>query len=600
LTASSEDRLTTLFVGLYGETRQDLPQVEDARLAALLAQINPLQEDPVAELQRQCVGHMLSARQIGVLRVSKELLRHYFSQPIFDPAMSHALFAACGPVLAEALTQDGWLLRPQHPRHGVFQIVEKIAAGWHPGLPQAPETLKVLAGWLCSSQPADAIRAEAERWWAELTARQEKVAARVTQSEVGALRLGHARQAAARALNRILAGRTIPDFMEEGISRHWAAGFQWVLLNQGERSPVWQRLTRGFALMVWTLQPEAADSGQKAKLTRVIDQVREELLPMLEELISDGQIREQLREQIEIAHLSQLHNRPMEYAPVPPVEGGSLLDDAGAAVSQDLLAEVAAVSPGDWFVETGTGQRFQLLLKLDEYQQLLFVNQLGIRQVSASFEEFAWQFSSAKISAVVKPVPLIEWSSERLNGLAEEYRQRRQAQQVKQQKVLQSEAKATAEREAARLKAQQEAARLSAAQQQQADEQAAQHEAQAEFERNRRAAAAAGHGSSEAQRRQRARLMVSGLTMGAWLLFHDETGASIRRKLAVVLPSSGKYIFVDRGATDKYEISRDGLIAAIAEGAVDVVSKDTRFDDALTRVVDGIRQERGFGDGGTG
>ena len=236
-------------------------------------------------------------------------------------------------------------------------------------------------------------------------------------------------------------------------------------------------------------------------------------------------------------------------------------------------------------------------LKLDDYQQLLFVNQLGIKQVGASFEEFAWQFSSAQISAVVAAVPLIEWSAERLNGLAEQYRERQQAREAEHQARLAEQLRITEERDQARRKALKEARLLAAAQQQREAEKVALRQTEADLEQARRDAVAAEHGASEEQRRQRARLLVSGLTMGAWLSFHDDNGQQTRRKLAVVLPSSGKYIFVDRIGTEKYEMTRDVLISEIAAGAIEVVRKDSRFDDALNRVVDGIRQDRGWGNG---
>ncbi|MFN3714505.1 MAG: DUF1631 family protein [Alcanivoracaceae bacterium] len=596
MTRPADDRLARLFAGLYGEVRQDRPAATDEQLRAWLASVDPATRDPLDEIQSREAGYSLSARQIGVIRLGHELLRAYFSQPVFHPELGHGLLSASGRLLAEALPVDGWLLRPQHPVHGLMALIETVACGWDPSLPQAMDICNTVSDWLRRSEPVADTLATAQLWWAEAQSRQERIAARVAESEAGALRLRYVRQVAARMLNRQLAGRPLPDFVVQDVVEQWSAAFQWALLNGGERSPLWQKLVRGFGLLVWALQPEAADTAQRGKLTRVVEQLRAELLPLLDDLVADELVRQRLNEQIEVAMLCQLNSRPMDYASVPPVAGGSLLDDAGAGVSQDLLSEVAAIHVGDWFMVPESGRRMRLQLKLDEYQQLLFVNQAGVRLVSASFEEFAWQFSSAAISAVVAPVPLIDWSSERLNALAEQYRVRQEARQTEHKALIEAQAREAEAREHARRKALDEARRLSDARQQQEQEQVALKAAEEDLELTRRAAVAADHGVTEAQRRQRARLLVSGLTMGAWLIFHGETGVAIRRKLAVVLPSSGKYIFVDRVGTDKYDIGRDALIEAIASGAVEVASKDTRFDDALTRVVDGIRLERGFVD----
>lgn len=594
MTGSSEDRLGRLFSGLYGLPREGQTLLSDDQLRTALGAVDPHADDPVIAVQQRAPGVSLSVRQLGVVRLARQVLTDYFAQPLFHPDLGQQLLAASGALIAEAIPLDSWLLRRGHPLHGLIGLIEKVAAGWHPGLPQAAETVAVLAGWL--RQPGLDLAAPT-RWVEEMVQRQQRVAARVAESEAGALRLAYARQTAARLLNRQLAGRSLPDFIAEGVAGHWSDAFQWTLLHHGERSPLWQKLVRSFGLLVWSLQPEAAEEAQRSKLTRVISQVREELIPLLAQIIADEQVREQLVEQLEVAFLCQLHNRPMEYQPVAAVSGGNVLDDAGAAVSQDLLAEVAAVNTGDWFVEPASGRRLQLLLKLDDYQQLLFVNQLGIKQVGASFEEFAWQFSSAQISAVVAAVPLIEWSAERLNGLAEQYRERQQAREAEHQARLAEQLRITEERDQAKRKALKEARLLAAAQQQREAEKVALRQTEADLEQARRDAVAAEHGASEEQRRQRARLLVSGLTMGAWLSFHDDNGQQTRRKLAVVLPSSGKYIFVDRIGTEKYEMTRDVLISEIAAGAIEVVRKDSRFDDALNRVVDGIRQDRGWGNG---
>ncbi|MDF1630053.1 MAG: DUF1631 family protein [Alcanivoracaceae bacterium] len=594
MTGSPEDRLGKLFTGLYGLPREGQKLLSDDQLRAELVTVDPHGTDPVIAVQQRFPGVSLSTRQLGVVRLARQVLTDYFAQPLFHPDLAQQLLAASGALIAAALPVDSWLLRRSHPLHDLIRQVEQVAAGWYPGLPQAAQTAAVLTLWL-SQYSEDG--AEPSRWLEDMAARQQKIASRVGQSEAGALRLSYARQTSARLLNRQLAGRPLPDFIAEDIASHWSGAFQWALLHHGEDSPLWQKLVRSFGLLVWSLQREAGEQAQQEKLTRVISQMREELMPLIEQVIADEQVREQLTEKLEVAFLCQLHNRPMDYQEVPAVAGGNALDDAGASVSQDLLGEVAAVNIGDWFVEPASGRRLQLLLKLDEYQQLLFVNQLGMKQVSASFEEFAWQFSSAQISSVVAAVPLLDWSAERLNALAAQYRERQQAREAEHQAQVAEQLRIDEQRDQARRKAIKEARQLAADQQRREAEEAALRQSEAQLEQARRDSVAAEHGASEALRRQRARLLVSGLTMGVWLSFHDDDGVQTRRKLAVVLPSSGKYIFVDRIGTEKYEITRDALIGGIAGGAIEVVRKDSRFDDALNRVVDGIRQDRGWGNG---
>ncbi|PKM23223.1 MAG: hypothetical protein CVV10_00275 [Gammaproteobacteria bacterium HGW-Gammaproteobacteria-14] len=596
---SPVDTLGQLFTGLYGKADSSLPEVADSDLADMLAVCDPLTDDLVTQLMALLAGkRTLSVRQTGIVRVSASLLSDYFAQPVFHPSLAQHLLASSSRLIAEALVANGWLMSKQHPVHELLSMVAEVAFGWYPDVPQAAEIQQQLRFWLegqAKGESGEQRLARAKTWLADFNARQAKVSERVAQSESGGLRQQYALQVVARTMNRQLAGRQLPDFMIEDVSQHWSAAFQWVLLQHGEGTPEWQKLVRGFGMLVWSVQPEASAEAERGKLSRIVDQIRQELVPLLDQIIADESIRARLRDNLEIAHVCQLHNRPLSYGSVPSVAGGSVLDNAGASISKDLLDEVAAVRVGDWFVEADSGRRLRLLLKLDEYQQLLFVNQLGMKLVSSSFEEFAWQFSSARISTVVAPVVMLDWVTERLSGLAEQYRARKKVHDAAQKEQQEAQQKIAAQREQARQKALLEARQLEEEKERHEAEQSAMAEAEKELERARREAAAVDHGISEAQRKQRARLLVSGLTMGAWLTFHDDDGVETRRKLAVVLPSSGKYIFVDRIGVEKTEITREALIAGIADGAIDVVRKDSRFDDALNRVVDGIRQDRGWG-----
>ncbi len=63
----------------------------------------------------------------------------------------------------------------------------------------------------------------------------------------------------------------------------------------------------------------------------------------------------------------------------------------------------------------------------------------------------------------------------------------------------------------------------------------------------------------------------------------------------MILPSSGKYVLVDRAGTRQRELARDELTAGIAEGAISILDKGSRFDDILNQVVDGLRQDKARG-----
>lgn len=593
--SGTTDQLEQLFLGLYGPSRSDVPLAFDADVMAVLAGVDLGSAEPVAAVRQGLGGAALSNRQLGVIRLANSVLAEYFAQPVFHAELAARLQAASGRLLAEALPTDGWLLARRHPLHALLQLLADFARGWFPQMPQAEVHAQQMLAWLSEASPAAERLQSAQRWLNDFARLQERLAERVVASETGTLRARYVAQTAAGLINRQLAGRPLPDFIAADIEPHWQPAFHWTLLNHGEKSAHWHTLSRGFGLLVWALQPQAREENQRAKLTRVADQLHSELFPLLDQLLADQATREALKERIDVALLCQLHNRPLSYGEPLVVSGGSALDQAGAEISQDLLAEIGAIHVGDWFVEADSQVRVRLLVKLDEFQQLLFVNQLGIKQFSASFEEFAWQFSSARISTVLAALPLADWVAVQLDRLSDQYRAKKRAGRedaAARERQLLAELAQQEVRERARRKALVEAGELARASKQQAAQTAEQ-----ETEQARREAVAVSHGDSDGQRRQRARLLVSSLTMGAWLNFHDDDGKALRRKLAVILPSSGKYIFVALGDTDKLEISRQDLIDGIASGAIEVTRKDSRFDDALNRVVGGIR---GLADGQAG
>ena len=66
-------------------------------------------------------------------------------------------------------------------------------------------------------------------------------------------------------------------------------------------------------------------------------------------------------------------------------------------VAEQLVEQVLPLQEGQWFKlssEQGKESRICLALKLDEYQQMLFVNRAGARAMQKTFEEFSYLLSS--------------------------------------------------------------------------------------------------------------------------------------------------------------------------------------------------------------
>lgn len=600
--ADSNGSLTKLFTGLYGQPPMGQAEVADERLAKALCGANPLQ-DPVIFARAALASAALSPRQAGMVKASSAIVTDFFHQPLFHPELAERLLPHTGALIGQALLPGSWLTRKSHPLVQCLGELAQFAQGWYPAHPQADDIAGMLQSTLDQlyGDGVDDALAVFRQWRSNFVERTEKVAARVVQSESGTLRARYARGLAARTINRQIAGRPLPTVVARALESIWLPAFQWVLLDQGDRSPLWSSLVKVFSLLVWSLQENSVE--QKSKLHRVIDQLKQELPPLLETLIKDDSQRAQVLEEIEIIHLCLLHERAVDYEGAPMLEGSTALDQLDAEVSADLLQEVTAIRNDQWFVQSASGMRMHLQQRVDEYQQLLFLNQQGMKALACGFEEFALFYSSGEIQPVAELQPLSEWAQSHLQRLADQYRVRQKARQDEQQKLAamaaaqeaeqkaekvaelrqRAEAKERARHAAERLQ-QEKLASLGSTPQSVATEQ--------EVEQQRRESATAELGSTPEQRRQRARLLVSSISVGTWMNFFGDDGSEIRRKLAVILPSSNKYIFVDRVGADKLQLTRDELISAVAEGAASPLQRDARFDDALSRIVGDMTRGR--------
>jgi hypothetical protein len=591
--------LNKMFVGLYGELSDGATAVADEQLAAVLANGDPSRDDLILFAKRQLSSVSLAPRQMGLIKAASAIISDFYHQAAFHPQLAEKLFAASGALIGEAVRTQEWLSDKSHPLSLFIDEMAEVAQGWCPAHSQAGDVADLLCEvmkGLCGESQHDSI-ARFRSWRSTFDTRVDKISARLVQGESGTLKAQYSRGMAARTINRQVAGRDLPQFMLDALEKVWQPAFQWLLLDQGEKSDLWNKLVRNFSLLIWSLQANAAE--HKQKFQRVTEQLKVDLTSLLAQVVTDSGSRSQLLDDIQIYHALLLHGREVESFPYQPLQGSAVLDAVDAEVSADLLEEISNIRKESWFVIADVEKRIRLVHRNDEYQQLLFTDQIGIKTLSCSFEDFAYQYSSGMITLSADVVPFFEWAQAKLQALSDRYEERLAAAKVKakeqallrESQAQQRDAAKAAAREDARRLAEDEAARRNAQQALINEEQALEAE-QREIEDSRRQAVAGELGHSDEQRRQRARLTISGLVVGVWLSFHDESGEQVRRKLAVILPSSGKYIFVDRNGADKVELNKDGLITGLASGAIALLHRDERFDDALSRVVGGIQGTR--------
>ncbi len=85
---------------------------------------------------------------------------------------------------------------------------------------------------------------------------------------------------------------------------------------------------------------------------------------------------------------------------------------------------------------------------------------------------------------------------------------------------------------------------------------------------------------------------VDGLAMGHWVEIHQSEDKKYRCRLAAVIRSSGKYIFVNRSGMKVAEHSRMSLAQAIKHGTITMLDEGLLFDRALESVIGNLRKAK--------
>lgn len=505
-----------------------------------------------------------------------------------------------------------------HPWWHLLDRLHTLLIGYQPELGRtATRYLDDLAEKLTAAVAGDWAYAAATvaRLCEQEQARQQRIERRLIDSAHGQLRSQRARQQATQLLNRCMAGKKIAADVVAWLQGEWFGELQWCLLHHGDSGSAWQRRADVTLALIASLQPPHEDPGARQALYAEIPRVHAELRELLGERAVSAAAMEEVLARIEQQHLPLLKGQ----IPNPPPFKLIAADTAWFAdisLSREMRARIDALHSGHWFVlrEDDGERRVKLVLKQDEAGQLLFVNQLGIKALQVSVEEFAYRL------AAEMAVPLPQLSGGRqalLETLARFADQQRQAAEI--QSALQSraedarrqeeaalerrrvEVRERVEQEArqramARAKAVAEARALAETEAQAAALAAAEvaaAEQQARARESARRREVVGQQSAEHSLRQRqARQQATMLGIGHWLELHDEKGHLQRLKLAVKLQTSGKLIFVDREGIRRAELSRDQLVDRLLEGSARIPEQGPQFEDTLARVVDGLRRDR--------
>jgi hypothetical protein len=314
------------------------------------------------------------------------------------------------PLLAAvAISEPPFLTPGAHPLHQMMDTIQAYAIGWQPRLGRVGQTLEKQVGEIVEAAlawfdaPATDLAKISNQMVAAATkarAHADRMARRLAEAEQGRRKINGSKREAARMINAALEGHPATAEIGEFLKGPWYDSAQLALLKYGDQSPEWAQMVATTSRLLESLQPTAGDeagaSSRRQHLFELISELPGELRAGLLSLQHDRAAVDDAVDAIEKVHRELLRSQALQLQSIAPIPQAS---DAGTgAPAQAGLDEFRE---GQWFVldtENSPSLRVALSLRNEEEQQLLFVNQAGMKVLEKSFAEFAAMVARDKVT----------------------------------------------------------------------------------------------------------------------------------------------------------------------------------------------------------
>lgn len=241
------------------------PPVRSDELLGMLSGFAAMQATGPGATLRELRGHIdrqlhEQQRQTGEVRKLDRvdddvisLVSMLFDVVLDDDQLPAALKALIGrmqlPILRVAIADKSFFNRSSHPARRLLNELARATMGWsdHDDLrrDQLHALLERMVERLLGEQQADA--AFFEQMHEELAGfvrieqrRVERLEQRTRDAEEGRARVEAARAKAARVLNELMLGRTLPVFIVDLLRDTWSQVLQLAFLREGESSAAWR------------------------------------------------------------------------------------------------------------------------------------------------------------------------------------------------------------------------------------------------------------------------------------------------------------------------------------------------------------------------
>lgn len=356
-----------------------------------------------------------SSEQAAVLHWLRAAWRAWEGQYPLESTLAQEVRRLMPLAEALAVAEPDFLVPGRHPLHQLLDTLQAAAIGWQPRLGRAGQGLEQqlrtaidqALAWL--EQPDTdlaAIGAMLRAGAVKDGARAQRMAQRLIEAEQGRQKKSAAAAMAARMINAALEKFEVPEPIGEFLTGPWYESACLALLKFGADSPEWANMTATTETLLDSVQvSDTEQSERRQHLFRVVTVLPRELKRALLSLHHDKDALDEAVALVEFAHLCLLRRQPLEAAPVDPLP---LPPDHEADGEQGEGSDTDTAAVGQWFlVQTDAGEplRARIIFRLEEENQWLFSNALGIEVLRMNCREFA------RLLAEGNAVPLLRGAS---------------------------------------------------------------------------------------------------------------------------------------------------------------------------------------------
>jgi len=540
-------------------------------------------------------------KHIQILRLSDSVFQHLGSGADLDPMAQQVLGGLQPAIASQWLADPQSMLTRSQPVRKLFELLVRVTRGLDCQAGQRAFSLaSEIRQHLFDSvgrvpQDGAALIDSMAQLTELLNHHQREIRLqeqRLIEQERGNIHLGDARQIVAGEIRQRIQGQLLPRSLIQFLNETWSRYLQATYLSEGIASADWKAGLDTISELVWsvtTREPDALRTGYTERVNPMLVSLRHGA----DSVQSGSQTLESFIEQLDAVHFAIMAGEepdPAELTRVPaePQQTQSATIEPPSDPPARHLGETLHLRPGEWFRwHDSEGTRRCRLVENDRsLGHLLFGNLSGIRVVRLGHAEAAEALETGRLQPIDKaPVfdrllglALKDWRAlleRRVQELARNLRERHQREDQACIETAAQEEQAHREAEA------REQERIDVeALAEEGIRQEVQHQALEAAEAGRRARQEARE-KAIAQRTHEMRR----LQPGAIVELINDHDRPVTCKLALVLRSSRKMVFVDHIGRRVAELQPEQLAARVVEGSAEVRDFGTAFDESLHQLI---------------